>query len=48
MAQETFADRLRTTMAERGLKQAALVHAASASGARLPASRRPSSPSAST
>ena len=35
MAQETFADRLRTTMAERGLKQADLVHAASARGARL-------------
>ncbi|MDM8271672.1 aminotransferase class I/II-fold pyridoxal phosphate-dependent enzyme [Thermophilibacter provencensis] len=35
MALETFADRLRAVMAERGLKQADLIHAASARGEKL-------------
>ena len=35
MAQETFADRLRQAMAERGLKQADLIHAAVARGEKL-------------
>ena len=35
MAQQTFADRLRQVMAERGLKQADLIHAAAARGEKL-------------